>query len=107
MASAHELNNEHGLLNEEIKICEEEIVKITEYKVSKFKETVSEDADKINFRQFTFESVLNNTPDDKTIYLLGKLKGDPTENKAIAILSKTEFTQNDIKEFGSKKGVVE
>jgi hypothetical protein len=25
LASAHELNNEHGLLNEEIKICEDEI----------------------------------------------------------------------------------
>jgi len=50
--------------------------------------------------------VLNNSTDKKEIYLLGKLRGDPTENKAIAILAKTEFKIDDVKEFGLKRGVV-
>ena len=55
LASAQQLNNDEGLLSEEIKICEVEIQTITEQKVQKFKETVSEDADKISMEQFVFE----------------------------------------------------
>jgi len=79
------------LLNEEIKICQEEIKAITDYKITKYRENISEDAEKISFKSFVFEKVLNNSTEDKTIYLLGKLRGDPTESKAIAILAKTEF----------------
>jgi hypothetical protein len=38
--------------------------------------------------------------------LLGKIRGDPTDNKAIAILSKTEFQTSQVKELGRKLKVV-
>ena len=91
LASAQQLNNDEGLLSEEIKICEAEIQTITEQKVLKFKETVSEDADKISMKQFVFESILSQNTEDKSVALLGKLRGDPTVSKAVVILSKTEF----------------
>jgi m7GpppX diphosphatase len=50
-------------------------------------------------RLFIFEKELNNNPQEKSIILLGKVKGDPTSNKAIAIISKTEFTTDQVKEF--------
>lgn len=39
--------------------------------------------------------------------MLGNLRGDPTENKAIAILAKTEFRPDDLKNLGNKKGVID
>jgi hypothetical protein len=41
--------------------------------VAKFKAKISEESDKINFRKFICSKVLNNTPEDKTIYLLGRI----------------------------------
>ncbi len=49
--------------------------------------------------------MLNNSPEDRTIYLLGRLKGDPTDNKAIAILSKTEFQEDQVKDLGKNKAL--
>jgi len=52
---------------------------------------------------FIYEQELNNNTQDKSIILLGKIKGDPTDNKAIAIISKTEFTNEQVKSFGKIK----
>ena len=79
------------MLDEEIKICEAEITRIRAYKTERFRETVSEQSDKLNFKLFQFERVLDNMPDAKMINLLGRLRGDPTDAKAVVTLSKTEF----------------
>ena len=42
-------------------------------------------------KQFVFESMLSQNTEDKSVALLGKLRGDPTDSKAVVILSKTEF----------------
>ena len=47
---------------------------------------VSEESEKINFKLFQFERVLNNMPDSKQINLLGTLRGDPTGSKCIATI---------------------
>ncbi len=52
---------------------------------------------------FLYEKEINNNPQEKTIVLLGKIKGDPTRNKAIAIISKTEFTNDQVKNFNKIK----
>jgi hypothetical protein len=67
------LNNEHGLLDAEIEICKSRIQSIHDNEVAKFKAKISEESDKINFRKFICSKVLNNTPEDKTIYLLGRI----------------------------------
>ena len=52
LESANELNTHEGLLNEEIKICNDEIARIKEEKTERFRENVSEQSDKINFKLF-------------------------------------------------------
>ena len=49
---------------------------------------------------FTFEQILNNSSQDKVIHLLGKLSRDPTGSQAIAILSKKEFTYEEVRNLG-------
>ncbi len=76
----------------EIKICNEQVEAIKAAAVEKFRKRCSEESAKIDFRRFVCERVLNNTPEERTIALLGRMRGDPTDSKALAILSKTEFT---------------
>jgi hypothetical protein len=38
----------------------------------------------------------------KSISLLGKLRGDPTDSKAIAMISKTEFKLEHVEQLGLK-----
>ena len=52
LGSAQQLNNDQGLLDEEIKICTTEIENISNARIAKFKEKISEDSEKINFRLF-------------------------------------------------------
>lgn len=66
------------MLGQEIQVCVDWITEIKEAEVAKFRAKVSEDSDKINLHQFICESVLNNTPEDRTIYLLGRMNRDPT-----------------------------
>lgn len=102
LESAKQLNTDEGLLTEEIKICEKEIEVIVNAKTERFREQVSEQSEKINFKLFQFERVLNNMPDTKTINLLGTLRGDPTGSKAIACLSKTEFKLEHVENINKK-----
>jgi len=64
---------------------------------------VSAESDKINFKLFQFERVLNQQPEFKSISLLGKLRGDPTDAKCIANLSKTEFQLEHVEKLGKGK----
>ena len=70
--------------------------------MQRFREYVSEDADKISFRLFQFERELNNMPESRSIALLGRLRGDPTDCKAIAVLSKKEFSSEQVQELNKK-----
>jgi len=47
--------------------------------------------------------VLNQQPEFKSISLLGKLRGDPTDAKCIANLSKTEFQLEHVEKLGKGK----
>jgi m7GpppX diphosphatase len=87
------------LLDEEIKLCQTEIDNLYTAKVQRFRESVSEDAEKISFRLFQFERELNNMPESRSIALLGRLRGDPTDAKAIAVLSKKEFSSEHMQEL--------
>ena len=44
----------------------------------------------MDLKDFEFERVLRNSPEEKVIWLLGTMKGDAA-NKAILELSKAEF----------------
>jgi len=94
--AARALNNDQGMLDPEIQICHARIDYIRLVKVEKFRRHTSEDSNTINFRKFYCDKVLNNTPEDRTVYLLGRMKGDITGSKAIAILTKTEFKPAEI-----------
>ena len=104
LESAKQLNTAEGLFDEEIKICELEIQAIQTAKTERFRENVSQNSDTINFKLFQFERVLNQAPEHKSISLLGKLRGDPTDAKCIANLSKTEFQLAHVEQLGNGKG---
>lgn len=48
------------------------------------------------------EEELDNNLETKSIALLGRIKGDPTDCKAIAILTKKEFSSERIQELNKK-----
>ena len=50
----------------------------------------------MNIKQFQVEKVLNNEVSTKQIYLLAKLRGDPTKTQAILICRKTEFKEEEM-----------
>ena len=50
----------------------------------------------MNIKEFKVEKVLNNEVSTKQIYLLGKLKNDPTNTPAILICRKTEFKEEEM-----------
>lgn len=91
------------MLDAEIEICKDKIKYIQDAAIAKFRQKISEDTEKINFKKFVCTRVLNNTPEDRTIYLLGRIKDDPTDSKAIAILSKTEFSSDEVLGLGRSK----
>lgn len=91
------------MLDAEIEICKEKIKQTQDAAIAKFRQKISEETEKINFRKFVCTRVLNNTPEDRTIYLLGRIKDDPTDSKAVAILSKTEFSSDEMLGLGRGK----
>jgi hypothetical protein len=60
----------------------------------RIKEKYSMEAEKLEMGNFILTRVLNNDAETRSIWLLGKFKGDPTENLLIMTLRKTEFTED-------------
>ena len=48
---------------------------------------------------------MKNDPESCRVNLLGTLRGDPTQDKAIAILSKTEFPVDQVQYLGKQNPV--
>ena len=53
----------------------------------------STQSDKLNMGEFALTRVLNNDPETRTIFLLGRFRRDPTQNQVILILRKTDFPE--------------
>ena len=43
--------------------------------------------------EFALTRILNNDPETRTIFLLGRFRRDPTQNQVILILRKTDFKE--------------
>ncbi len=65
----------------------------------RIKEKYSMEAEKLEMGNFILTRVLNNDAETRSIWLLGKFKGDPTENLLIMTLRKTEFTEDQMREI--------
>ena len=57
------------------------------------KDKYSIEAEKLEMGSFTLTRILNSVAESRTIWLLGKLNRDPTENQVIMTLRKTEFPE--------------
>ena len=74
-------------------------------------EKYSIQAERLNMGEFALTRVLNEDAELKVIWLLGRFRRDPTENRALLVMKKTEFDEKQIREFfpaikkeGGKRG---
>ena len=51
-------------------------------------------SEKLNMGEFALIRVLNNDPETRNIFLLGRFRRDPTQNQVILILRKTDFPED-------------
>ena len=56
-------------------------------------------AENLSMGEFVLTRILNNDPEIRKIWLLGKFKRDPTDNQVVMILNKTEFSEDTMKEI--------
>jgi len=61
-------------------------------------------ADRLNMGDFELTKILNNDPEIKKIWLLGHFRKDPTDNKVVLIMSRTEFEEGVVRQWFNSAG---
>ena len=84
-------------VSEEIDLIEAQVAKMKKERDDKNQKAIDENysvqAERLNMGEFALTRVLNEDAETKTIYLLGRFRRDPTENRALLIMRKTEFEE--------------
>ena len=61
-------------------------------------------AEKLSMGEFVLTRILNSDCDLKKIWLLGRFQKDPTDNKVVLIMSKTEFEESAVRDLFPERG---
>lgn len=85
-------------IDEEVTLIETQIAKIKQERDERAKKLIedkySSTSERLNMGEFVLSRILNSDAETKTVWLLGRFRRDPTENKVVLILRRTEFPED-------------
>ena len=84
-------------VDEELNLVKNQVFKLRkeaeDRRLKMIEDKYSAKADKLQMGEFILTKILNNDPEVRTMWLLGKFSKDPTGNQVILTLRKTEFQE--------------